>query len=442
MQTGAQGRRALTDRLGRPGYRNYVLGVLFLCYVVKAMDRAVLSVLLESIRLEFRVTDTQLGLLGGIAYAVFYSTLGIPIAAWADRTSRRNVLALAVAVWSAMTAVCGLAVNFVTLLLARIGTAVGEAGGAPPSHSLISDYFPLDKRATALAIFSLGVPIGTMLGNVLGGWSNELYGWRAAFMIVGLPGVLVALIVRFTVIEPPRGYAEARPPGPSDGPAPGIREAFQMFSTRPSFLHLCLGAALHSLVWYAGSTFNAAFLMRSHGLTSGQAGSVLALLAVVAAAGIFLGGFLADRCSLRRGDRRWYLWVPGWATLLMVPLQFVAYLAPSLGPALFAFAPMYVLAAMFFGPSFATTQALAPLRLRSVAASLLLFTQALIGLGLGPLLVGVASDWLEPSSGVHSLRWGLVIVGLANLWAAAHYFLGARHLRRDLEATERMNSGR
>jgi predicted MFS family arabinose efflux permease len=430
----------LTGLLSRPAYRNYVLAVLFLCYAVNVMDRAVLSVLLQSIKLEFNASDTQLGLLGGIAFAVFYSTVGIPIAAWADRSNRRNVLALAVGTWSIMTALCGMAASFATLLLARVGTAVGEAGGSPPSHSLIADYFPLDKRATALSIFAVGVPVGTMLGNFLGGWSNELYGWRAAFLIVGIPGVLVALLVRFTVQEPPRGYSEKKGAAAASAPAPGIFQAFRLFQARRSFLHLCLAAAMHSVVWYAGSTFNAAFLMRSHGMNSGEAGSMLALMAAAGAFGTFMGGYLADRLSVRTGDRRWYMWVPGWATLIMVPLQFVSYLAPTLWVAMSCFAVMYALAAMFFGPSFATTQALAPLRMRAIAASLLLFTQTLIGLGCGPLLVGIVSDHLQPSTGIDSLRWGLVTVGLANIWAAGHYFRGAQTLRKDLEATER--SGR
>src|SRR5262245_50109650 len=190
-------------------YRNYVLGVLFLAYVANTIDRSsVLAVSLQAIKLEFGATDTQLGLLGGIAFALFYATLGIPIAALADRTSRRNVLSACILLWSVMTALCGMAVNFSTLLLARVGTAVGEAGGTPPSHSLISDYYPLSRRATALSVYALGVPVGAMLGSLLGGWGNELYGWRVAFMIVGVPGVLVAALVRLTVREPQRGQSD------------------------------------------------------------------------------------------------------------------------------------------------------------------------------------------------------------------------------------------
>lgn len=432
--------RVSNETLAKPAYRNYVLLILFLAYVANIMDRAVLSVLLHPIEQEFGASDTQLGLLGGLAFAVFYSTLGIPIAAWADRSSRRNVLALAIAMWSIMTVLCGKAVNFTTLLLARIGTAVGEAGGSPPSHSLISDYFPLAKRATALSIFALGVPLGNILGNYIGGVVSDSHGWRAAFMVVGAPGLVIAALVLFTVQEPPRGFAEGRTaPSNTASPVdvPGLAEAFRFLYTCKSFLHLCLAAALHSVAYYGGSTFNATFLVRSHEMTTSEAGKVLAVLAIVGALGTFLGGYLADKLGVRMNDRRWYMWVPGYATLFMVPFQFGAYLAPSLWMALPSFAIMIFLATMFFGPSFATTQALAPLRMRTVAASLLLFMQTLIGLGLGPFLAGLISDHLAPSVGRHSLGYGLVIVGLVNVWAAAHYFWGGRSIRADLERTAR-----
>lgn len=420
-------------------YRNYVLGVLVLAYVVNVMDRAVLGVLLESIKLEFNASDTELGLLGGIAFALFYATMGLPIAAWADRTSRRNVLAICVALWSVMTALCGAAVNFTMLLFARIGTAVGEAGGSPPSHSLISDYFPLSKRATALSIYALGIPIGAMIGSFCSGWLNQFYGWRMAFIIIGLPGVIVALLVRLTVKEPPRGYADNVPTKAANAAAPQILDVFKYLWNLKSFRNLTLAAALHSFVWYGGSTFNATFLIRSHEMTSGEAGSWLALFSLIGTIGTFAGGVIADKLSILKKDRRWYLWVPAIATLAMVPFQFTSYLAENLWVAIPSFWVMIILASIFFGPSFAMTQALAPLRMRAIATSILLFIQTLIGLGLGPLFVGIISDHLAPTVGADSLGWGLVIVGLVNLWAAAHYFRGARTLREDLDTTHRVS---
>jgi len=414
-------------------YAGYVLAVLTLAYGVNVMDRSVLAVLLESIKHTFHTTDTQQGLLGGLAFALFYATLGVPIAALADRTSRRNVLAVCALMWSVMTALCGMATSFPLLLAARVGTAVGEAGGTPPSHSLVSDYFPLSSRATALSLYALGVPLGSVLGSLLGGWGNELYGWRNAFILVGAPGVLVALLVFLTVREPARGQSDTGVSQSAGLVAPKLPIALSYLWQQSSFRHMCIAAGLHSLVWYAGSTLNAAFLHRTHGMTSGEAGSWLAVFSGTGAVGTFLGGYLADRISVRTSDRRWYMWLPGYATLAMVPFQFSSYLAGSLSVMVPSFIIMLILGSFFFGPSFAMSQGLAPLRMRSVATSLVLFIQTLIGLGLGPVIVGMISDHLKPSIGdARGLQYGLVAVGVVNLWAAFHYFRGARTVREDL----------
>ena len=425
--------RVDTRSLAARWYAGYVLAVLTLAYGVNVMDRSVLAVLLESIKHTFHTTDTQQGLLGGLAFALFYATLGIPIAALADRTNRRNVLAVCALLWSAMTALCGMATSFPLLLGARVGTAVGEAGGTPPSHSLISDYFPLSTRATALSLYALGVPLGSVLGSLLGGWGNELYGWRNAFMLVGAPGVLVALLVFLTVKEPTRGRSDGGASASVGLVAPKLSVALSYLWQQASFRHMCIAAGLHSLVWYAGSTLNAAFLHRTHGMTSGEAGSWLAVFSGTGAVGTFLGGYLADRISVRTSDRRWYMWLPGYATLAMVPFQFTSYLAGSLSVMVPSFIIMLILGSFFFGPSFAMSQGLAPLRMRSVATSLVLFIQTLIGLGLGPVIVGMISDHLKPSIGdARGLQYGLVAVGVVNLWAAFHYFRGARTVREDL----------
>jgi MFS family permease len=422
------------SRLTSLWYRRYVLGMLFLTYALNTIDRTpVLGVSLQYIKQEFGATDTQLGLLSGIAFALFYSTLGIPFAAWADRGNRRNVLALAVALWSGMTALCGAAVNFTMLFATRVGTAIGEAGGSPPSHSLISDYFPKSERAKAFAIFALAIPIGTAFGNYVAGQSIQAFGWRTTFMLVGLPGLAVAFLVWLTVQEPPRGMTDNVSANARRAEAPGVFTALAVLWEVPSFRHVALAAALHSVVWYASGAFNASFLIRSHRFNAQQAGNWLAILSAIGGVGTYVGGVAADRLSVWSGDRRWYLWVPGIATLVMVPFQFGAYMVDALPVAFPSFALMMFLAAMFFGPSFAMTQALAPLKMRSVASSLLLFVQTTIGYGLGPLMVGRISDWLKPTYGTGSLPRALVIVGLVNIWAAAHYLLGARTLRADLD---------
>jgi len=438
LQTTQPAPAAQSPLLTRTWYANYVLGALTLCYVINTMDRSqILAASLQSIKKELAASDFQMGVLTGIPFAVFYSIMGIPIAALADRWSRRNVLALAVASWSAMTAVFGMAVNYAMLFAARVGTAVGEAGGSPPSHSLISDYFPKSRRGTAFAIFALGVPIGSSLGAAFGGWGNQHFGWRMTFVLAGVPGIAIALILWLTVKEPPRGLSDgvARR---ADDKTPGMWEVLTFLWRRSSFRHLSLAAALHSVVWYASSAWNNPFLQRSHAMTVQEAGYWIAVLSAIAGVGTFLGGFLSDRLSARSNDRRWYMWVPGAATLLCVPFQFLTFLSPSLAVTLPSFVGLMLLAAVFFGPSFAMTQALATLRMRSVATSVLLFIQTLIGFGLGPSVTGLISDWLAPSFRVDSLRYALVIIGVVNFWAALHYMLGARTLRQDLEATERL----
>jgi MFS family permease len=423
-----------------PAYRTYILVVLLLTYVVNVMDRGVLALLLEGIRKEFQLTDGQLGFLASLPFAFFYSTLGIPLAALADRTVRRNVLAASCALWSAATAACGLAFNFTSLVIGRALTAVGEAGGTPPSHSLISDYFSRTRRATALSIYALGVPIGTMLGNLLGGWGNHFFGWRLTFVLIGAPGLLVALLVWFTVREPPRGLSELRAPVAAQK-TPPLKDVVKFLASYASFRHMSVAAGLHSVVWYAGSQLNGVFFMRSHGMTSGEAGSWLALFAGIGAVGTLLGGLLADRCASRTGDRRWYMWVPGIATIVMVPFQFFAYLSNDLRLVIPSFCIMISLASMFFGPSFAVSQSLATLRSRAVATSLLLLVQTFVGLGLGPLVAGQISDLLRDSVGMEeSIRYGLCIVGFVNVWAAFHYFIGAKSIRQNIENTERLNS--
>lgn len=424
-----------------PAYRIYVLGVLVITYIVNVMDRGVLASILHSISLEFELSDAQMGFLASLPFAIFYSTLGIPIAAFADRTVRKNVLAACCALWSAATAACGMAFNFTSLIFGRALTAVGEAGGTPPSHSLISDYFSRAGRATALSVYALGVPAGTMLGNLVGGRANDELGWRMTFAIVGLPGLLVALLVFFTVREPPRGLSEAVATREVEK-APPLWNVVRFLSSYASFRHMCLAAGLHSVVWYAGSQLNNTFFIRSHGMTATEAGNWVALFAGVGAVGTLLGGLLSDRISTKTGDRRWYMWVPGIATLVMVPFQFFSYLSDDLGVVIPSFCVMIVLASMFFGPSFAVSQTLATLRSRAAATSLLLLVQTLVGLGLGPMLAGALSDIIGNSTGVDtdlSLRYALCLVGLVNIWAAVHYFLGARTIRQNIENTERLN---
>ncbi len=377
-----------------PAYRNYALGLLVVVYIFNFIDRSILGILVEPIKQDLGVSDTMMGFLGGIAFATFYTFLGIPIARLADKGSRRNVLAVCLALWSGATALCGFAQNFFHLLAARIGVAVGEAGGSPPSHSMISDMFPADKRATALAIYALGIPIGTMLGNLGGGWINEALDWRSAFFVVGLPGLMLALIVRFTLKEPPRGAAEGLELSADD--APPIKEVFQYLWARKSFRLMALGGSLHAFVGYGVSYWIPAMFNRSHGLTTGEMGMALFYLGFAAIAGTFLGGYLGDKMSQR--DIRWYLWLPGLATMISIPFSAFVYLYGTPYTALWVLAIPYFLGAYYLGPTFSLTQGLVGLRMRALASSILLFILNIIGLGLGPQFTGIASDVLNATT--------------------------------------------
>ncbi len=431
---------ATSPALDKSLYKHYVLLVLLLAYVLNVADRGVYGVVLESIKTEIRASDFLMGLIGGLAFSVCHSVATIPIARLADRWSRVNVLSIAVVVWSVATASCGLAWSYLSLFFGRAFTAVGEAGGTPPSHALIADYFSPAKRATALAAFAMAVPIGAALGNYGSGWFNEWYGWRATFILLGAPGLVVALLIWLTVKEPPRGYSDGRTVA-GRSPSPPFFAVLKFLLGRSSFVHMSIGAALHAVVWYSGTTFNAAFFQRSHDLSPGETGSYIAVFSLIGALGSFAGGYFADRISTRRNDRRWCMWVPAIACFVMVPVQFLAYLSPDLAVAVpIAFSLMFVLASMFFGPSFAVAQSLATARMRSVAASVLLFIQTMIGLTLGPAIVGLVSDGLQATYGRHSLAYAMALIGVVNVWAAAHYFWAARRYREDLAATATLDA--
>lgn len=409
-------------------YRGYVLGLLLAVYVVNFIDRSIVNILLQPIKQELQPSDTALGFLSGVAFAIFYATLGLPIARWADRGVRRDIIALALALWSGMTVLCGLARTFPQLALARIGVGVGEAGCSPPAHSILSDYYPPEQRGTAFATYALGIPIGTAFGFLLGGWMTETLGWRAAFMLAGAPGLALAVVVRLTLREPPRGMSEARR---DTGPAPDLGQVMRSMWCLVSFRHLAAAATLHAFVGYGVAAWNAAFLMRSHGMSIGEVGTWLAGIGIVfGGLGTFLGGLLADRLAPR--DVRWALWVPGISTLIAVPFSVAFYLWPDVRVALAIAGIPVFFGAMYLGPTFSITQALAPLRMRAVASAFMLFLLNLIGLGLGPQIVGIASDLLAPRLEAESLRGALALVVIFNLWSGAHYFLGARTLRADL----------
>ena len=427
--------RESTTDLITPEYRRYALLLLLLVFTSSHIDRQILAILLEPIKHELALSDTQLGFLSGIAFAIFYATLGMPIAMWADRSNRCNIIALALAIWSGMTVLCGMAANFWQLALTRIGVGVGEAGSSPPSHSIIADMYPPAERATAMGIFSLGVNLGLLIGFLVGGWINQWYGWRAAFWVVGAPGLALALLVRSTLQEPPRGYAEGLQATVHE--APSFRAVVTYMWSTPALRHVVAGSTLASFVGYGVVLWLPAFLVRSHGLQSGVIGTVLALgFGVFGGIGTYMGGRLADRLAKR--DVRWNVWVVSLTTLLALPFTLLFYLTKETSLALtIGIVPVF-LGGVYLAPSFALNQGLVSVRMRSVASAILLFVLNIIGLGLGPQTVGILSDAFSARYGSESLRYALLTLACVNVWTAFHYFMAGRTLQADLAKAQRI----
>jgi MFS family permease len=418
-------------------YRNYVAWLLCGVYTLSIMDRQLVAILVEPIRKEFVLKDWHMGLLSGFAFAIFYTTLGLPLARLADRNNRVTIMGVSLLVWSAFTGLTGLARTFVHLLIARVGVAIGEAGCNPAAYSLIGDYFEARRRATALSIFHMGGYIGSFLGLLLGGWIGHTYGWRAAFLLVGLPGVAVALLMRLTLRELPRGFSD---PVRAVVEPPPVAQVVRSLLAKTSFRHLAFAAALHNFAVYGVGNWYAAFLMRSHGMNVAKAGTILAICTVVGgAAGTYFGGMLSDRLATRRQDSRYYLWVPALSLIVGFPLSQGVLLFDDTSIVIALLSPVVMCSAAYLAPSITATYGLVGIRERALASAVLLFVINLIGLGLGPLFAGFASDQLRQMflerglSGDEALgeglRWSLRIIVAVNLWSAAHYFIATRTLR-------------
>ncbi|TNE58778.1 MAG: MFS transporter [Alphaproteobacteria bacterium] len=423
-----QATRANPGRYGQSWYRWYVLIILTGVYTFNFIDRQILVILQEPIKEDMGLSDTQLGLLSGFAFALIYVLAGIPIARFADKGNRRNIITVALVVWSSMTALSGLAMNYAQLLAARVGVAIGEAGGSPPAHSMISDVFKKEQRATALSIYSTGINFGGLIGLLAGGWIAQYMDWRIAFFVVGIPGVIYALLLRFTVQEAPRGFAEQVV---ETGDAPSMLETAQVLLSRRSFKHMAVAAGLHAFIGYGAANFAPSFFVRTHGLQIGFVGTWLAAAGIFGALGTFLGGYVTDKLMQR--DERWYLWVPALSTIATLPFSMIIY---NTGLPMLALSLTFVTGltfSMYLAPNLALAHSLVGLRMRAMSSAVLFFILNIIGLGLGPLVVGMVSDALEPSFGKDSLRFSLIIViVIVNLWCVFHYWMASRTVREDL----------
>jgi MFS family permease len=413
-------------------YAYYVLGVLFVVTVFNYVDRQILSILLQPIKDDLKISDTALGFLTGFAFAVFYTFAGIPLARVADRWSRRSLIAISLATWSLMTAVSGLARGFTDLALARVGVGIGEAGSAPPGQSLLSDYFPPEKRATAFSVSACGVYVGVGLGFWLGGWINDAFGWRAAFFIVGLPGVLMALVVRFTVRELPRGWRERhvmniRPYS--------LGEVGRYFRTLTTGRRLSLAAALQSFAAYSSGTWGPAFFIRVHHMTPGELGLWLPwTVALGGGIGTFAGGWIADRWVRREPRARLYVSMIG--ALLSIPFWTAALLLPDHRLALLCTFPANMFGTFWLGPSVAVIQDLVPPTMRAMASAVYLLIVTIIGLGAGPQTVGILNDVIgTPDAVRYSLLGTSVVMSLS---AGFFFWLAGKTLIRDLAAKTKL----
>ncbi|MBY0564578.1 MAG: MFS transporter [Hyphomonadaceae bacterium] len=450
-------------------YVNYALAMLLVVYTLNFVDRQIVAILGEDIKAALDLDDTQFGLLGGLAFALFYTVLGIPIARLAERGNRVRIISIALAVWSGFTALCGVATSFVQILLFRIGVGVGEAGCTPPAHSLISDYVPPEKRASALALYSMGVPIGTFAGFALGAVIAENFGWRAAFFAVGIPGVLLAFVTWFTLKEPRvLGLVQQ-----SGGHGANFGDALKELSRKPSYWYAVLAATVISFIGYGHAYFLPAYLARTHEMGLQERGLGMAVMVLIAGVlGTWAGGRMADRASQR--DTRAYMTLPAIAFVLGAPFFVAGMLVPAgdhvlLGMtlssgyvALLFLAIPTALNSIWYGPIYASIQGLARPHTRATAVAVMFFILNLVGLGLGPTIVGVLSDMFAAqhygaadaaafkavcpprspdalclAAQAEGLKLSLLWSATVGVLALVFFVLGRRTIREDLEATAR-----
>jgi len=413
----------------RGAYALYVLGFLTLVYITNFIDRIVLGILAGPIKAELHLSDSQLGLLGGTAFALFYTALGIPVGWWADRGNRVRIMTMALLCWSLFTALTGFAHSFLVLFLARLGVGVGEAGGVAPAYALIADYFRPASRARVLGFYSLGIPIGSALGYLLGGYLTTAFTWRTAFMLLGGIGVLLAPVFLLTIREPERGAYDAAPDARR---APPLASVWRLLSAKPAFWLLSLGAGCGSIMGYGLLFWLPSFFMRSDGMSLLAVSRLLgALLIFGGIPGIVLGSYIADRIGAR--DRRAYAIVPAVAFLCVLPCYVIGTALP-MGPAAVVFFLIpAALQLVWLGPVITAVQHLVPPTMRSLASAIFLFINNLLGLGLGALLIGFASDQLAARFGSASLRYAILGGTIFYILAAALFFAAASRIRRDFE---------
>ena len=433
---------ALAPALPGRAYRSYALGLLMVIYVVNFVDRQVVSILAELIKQDLKLADWQLGLMTGLAFAVLYTVLGLPIARIAERGDRPLIIAVAVAVWSAFTALSGMAQTFTHLVLARIGVGVGEAGCTPPALSLIADTVPKEQRASAVSVYMLGAPVGSLLGLALGGLIADAFGWRMAFVLVGLPGLALAAIAALTLREPRRGRpVVAR----ADDGVPSFREALKELAGKRTYWRVVGGVTIKSFASYGALAFTGSFFFRNFPAELAQYSAMLGLKSagflglalgvtsgVMAMIGTLLGGRLADHFAKK--DARAYAMIPAIGAIAGLPFSLAALSSDSL---LLAFAFLLapgLLGSMWLGPAYGVVQSLVRPQTRATATAVLLFVANLIGLGLGPLVVGIVSDVLiaRGHSEAEAIQWSLMTFALLAIPCAWLFWSARKTMREEI----------
>jgi MFS family permease len=405
--------------------RYYVLLILFLVGSCSLMDKTIIAYLLEPIKKEFALSDTQLGLMSGVAFALFFAVAGLPMGYIADRTNRRNLVALCLTVWSALTAVAGLVQSFVQLLLVRVGIGIGEAGGGPGALSIIADLFPAGRRATAIGIYSLATPAGAIGAYLIAAHVLPMHGWRGAFIAAGAPAIVLAPLLLFTVREPARGTATERPAS--------FLTVLRFVASRRSLCHLLAAITLTTVTMNGIGIWAMSYFIRIHHIDLGVVGPVLGFAyPIPALIGTFAGGVLADRLAPR--DQRWRAWVAAIGALICVPVTIALVLAPDWPTALLMWSAYGLTAPIWSGPGYALAVGLVEPGMRATVTAIVFLLTNIVGFGLSPLIVGGLSDALAPRLGDQSLRYAMLAIGLVNLWAALHFFLTGRDVAHDLKA--------
>jgi predicted MFS family arabinose efflux permease len=444
-------------------YRGWLLFILALTNALNLADRQSLGVSAQAIKLDLALSDAQMGLVQGLAFAIFYSVLALPIARLAEHFSRTRIIASAVAIFGVMVCLCSRATSFWQLLLFRVGVGIGDAGFVPPVGSLIGDHYPISRRASAMSVIWLGAPLGIVCGATLGGWMAEHVSWRAAFVAVGAPGVIVALLALLTLREPPRGMSDpSAATGAIAGPPPSMMEVLRFLLSKRSVRHLLAGCALAAISMNGIGQFFGQFIVRNYHVGFAEAGRILSLIAGCAMpCGMLLGGFGVDWAARR--DKRWYSWGPALTLLLATPAFMVGFNQPTVLSAAAALMVGHLMLFVYWTPTLALAQNMVGASMRASSTFVFNFILGLVGIGFGPTLVGILSDRLarvafvagdyaalcpkgRPSPGVTTgllqscadasaigLRHALVLMSLTFVWASLHYWLASRTLRRDLD---------